>query len=274
MKHNYWMAALFIVLIGCNPESNVVVEAPGAIPQGYPQILKFSQERYNTYVATWVLFAQKYDVSLVPPPVDSVLMIPANLDSYSIDLFPERSDTIPLNLVQSRLYDVIDEWHELFNVSSYELENKTGEESIPGRYVFQPRKIYPYGPNVSLSLGDNELLIHITHTGVIALFIDKCAPSLDIPTLCNFDSNKAKSKLEGKKLIYYDWGGRDSLILSHDTMKRSEFAAVLVSRWSGGSGRIALEYRRAWKIVTPIFYVYVDALTGEDLNYQEQTVIF
>ncbi len=46
------------------------------------------------------------------------------------------------------------------------------------------------------------------------------------------------------------------------------------NRESTFTRRVAIEYRNAWRIRTWVFDVYVDAITGEDLNYAEQTVIF
>ena len=92
--------------------------------------------------------------------------------------------------------------------------------------------------------------------------------------IVNIDSAKAKTIITGKQLVYYDWRGADTLVLSDSAIMQADLVPVLVDRYSSNYSNHSIEYRRAWRLTTHIFYVYVDAITGEDLNYAVQYVIF
>ncbi|GEM_PF-5903559 len=276
MKLKYSFCLLIIALSSCNRESTLIVEPPPVIPKDYPATLKFTQERYNNYVATWIRFAQQYGKPLSPPAFDSVLMKPVHDAFTSIDLFPDRTDTVTIDDAEARLSTFIDDWKDLLGTTWAEVtvDSKQDDPSFK-EYFFWIHKRFPYGTNVSLSFA-SRLTIHITHAGVISLLLDNCLPTLAIPAVVNIDSVRAKQTVCGKQLIYYDWGGRQTLTISNQTVKCAEIAAVAVPRWSDSlfTRRVAIEYRNSWRIRTWVFDVYVDAITGEDLNYAEQTVIF
>lgn len=276
MKLKPIICLILLASLSGERDSTLIVEPPAVIPGGYPATLRFTEERYNRYVATWIRYAQTYNKSLVPPPFDSILMTPVHYELTPVALFPGQSDTVTIDEAQARHFTFIDDWQELLSTTSAELTVDTKQDhAVIKEYFYRLHKTFPYGTKVSYSLAGG-LNIHITHAGVILFLRNYCLPTVDIPAIIAVDSLKAKRTLTGKQLVYFDWGGRKILTISDRTIQYAEIAAVAVPRWADSlcTRRVAIEYRGAWRIRTGIFDIYVDAITGEDLNYAEQTVIF
>jgi hypothetical protein len=258
--------------VGCHSES-ADVAAPPVVPEGYPAVLSFSKSRYDAYVEKWISLTKKYNFSQLPPEPDSVLMVPRDW-SGSIDLFPQTEDTVTAEEASERLLEFVDEWKDLLNLSRADIGSVSWTTDADS-YWFHLRTTLPYGADVSTSISGGGLFkTRITHEGKLTYFVDDCAPSLPIPSTINYDSNFAKIVLRGK-VIPDGTYSQDTLIVSDETLTSPVVAALILTRWDPlYRTRTALEYRRAWRFKAGIYYIYVDAITGEDLNYLESTVYF
>lgn len=73
--------------------------------------------------------------------------------------------------------------------------------------------------------------------------------------------------------MYGDWEGNKVLTLTKDILEQDTLVVALIPRYRESS-ITSIEYRLCWEFKAPIFYVYADAITGEDVNYQRQYMIF
>ena len=266
---------VFVVLIvGCHSESGNVTAPNVVIPEGYPAILKFSQARYDAYVAMWISLTKKYNFDQPPPRPDSVLMVPFDWDG-SIDLFPETEDTLTGEEVSQRLHDFVDEWKDLFNLPKEEID-RISWRSEYGAYWFHIYKKSPYENDDSHYIhGGVAIKARATLDGKLTHFDVNSGPAMPIPAVVNYDSSYAKIVLRGK-LILDGYSGRDTLILSYQTLTSPVVVPLILIRYDPHTymGRSAIEYRRAWRFTAGFQYIYVDAITGEDLNYNIPRVYF
>lgn len=259
MKKTFFILCL-VCSISC--EQNVeIIEVP--IPKGYPPIVKFTQERYDNFIQQWRKFTQAYNFDFYVPWFDSNLMIP---EFPSVYLLNTPSDSLTLDSARTLLLTFIDEWHALLNASQSELtETEAWYNYWLKEYYFEYRKKFPGNFDAS---GLNMIIARVTIEGQLAFIISNCAPTVNVPTLVRIDSLKAKYKLLGKKMFYFDSAGRKEFTLTMNNLYESEITDIILGGYSTtSSGLLPLEYRHTWKIRTNIYYLYVDAITGEDLNY-------
>jgi hypothetical protein len=263
-----------ILLSGCKQATEPINKS------SYPSVLKFSDERYASFMNTWNQFNQKYQLHGETPRIDSVLMVPewfylSNLYGFQIDLFPDRDGLISLDDARTRLKAFIDEWGLLFNCSSTELKeiDARKEQTFSGSmYFFRFEQNYNYELNTVGWTG--EIIADIDSTGKLIGISSNCLPILPVPVHAEITIEKAKQSLIGKKLRYSDWTGLKELVLTNENLKKDTLVIAFISRYDKSSRLESIEYRLCWKYETSIFYVYADAVTGEDVNYYEQSVIF
>ena len=238
----------------------------------YPQVLTFSPERYNNFITTWRTFTERYGISYYVPEVDSVLMVPAWFAIPGVNLLPQQSDSLTLDEAKNLVLEFTDEWKSLFNVSASELRVTAAYfHNVIRQYYFNFEKDFSYGLAVSTSF--NQVVATLTSHGVLTQFSTNCAPTLPIPVTPAVDSTKAKNSIIGKQLTYYDWTGEKRLTISRENTYEAKHVAAIVPRPSTHPKK-SLEYRLCWKIRVPIFFVFVDAITGEDIGVTQQYVIF
>lgn len=237
----------------------------------YPTILTFSNERYTFFMKTWEQLNQKYSLNIKIPKIDSVLMVPDRSSLCQIDLFPDCDSTISLNDIKKRLYQFIDEWQILFNASSAELveENTVMIGSI---YCIDFQKRFPI--QLGIKGWRSEIGVSIDITGKIVLFGTSCSPTLSVPIIPKVTSEKAKQAIIGKQLTYFDWTGQKRVTLTNDNLQNSNLVVALIPRFGQSSNLTSIEYRLCWEFKAPIFYVYVDAITGKDVDHTSQYIIF
>jgi len=263
-----------ILLVGCKQATEPMNRTI------YPSVLAFSNERYASFMNTWNQFNQKYQLHRETPRIDSVLMVPewfylSNLYGFQIDLFPDRDGLISLDDARTRLKAFIDEWGLLFNCSSTELKeiDARKEQTFSGSmYFFRFEKNNSYELNTVGWTG--EIISDIDSTGKLVGISSNCLPTLPVPVHAEITIEKAKQSLIGKKLRYSDWTGLKELVLTNENLKQDALVIALITRGETPSRLTSIEYRLCWKYETSIFYVYADAVTGEDVNYYEQSVIF
>lgn len=241
------------------------------IPE-YPQVLTFSPERYNNFISTWRKFTEKYGISYYVPEVDSVLMVPGWFAIPGVNLLPQQNDSLTLDEAKNLVLQFADEWKSLFNVSASELRLTAAYfHNVIRQYYFNFEKDFSYG--VAVSTGFNQVVATLTSRGALTQFSTNCAPTLPVPVAPAVDSTKAKSNIAGKQLTYYDWTGEKRLTISRENTYEAKLVAAIIPR-PDVILKKSLEYRLCWKIRVPVFYVFVDAITGEDIGFIQQYVIF
>jgi len=274
---------MMTVVAGCSQEIVRFTIPAEKIPPGYPKVVRFTPERYEQFIEQWVLLAPRYDIDPSAITIDSVLMTPRSLGTgnswNAINLFPGLKDTITIDQAKERLLQFIDEWKELFHVSSHEL-TLLSEWCNPYEqsYTITYHKAYPYPHMDFWTSAFRNVTAVIRTSGVLKYFSSECAPNLDIPNYVNITADQAKQIARGKEWQFYDWGGKNSLRLSNDLSEPTELEQILVPRYTRTKSSYdrldSIEYRQCWKITTPVYYIYVDAITGEDINYAIQYVLF
>ncbi len=267
------ICVLFIRFGGCNQD--VVTPGLPITPHGYPYISEFSQARYEGVRNSWAEFADSFGLPAALPPIDSVNMIPVGYFP-SVNIFYTHQDTITEAGAEARFLGVVDRWPLLFNSSSSELvrNSVSYNPTLPGYEFFYEKKFNgAHNPT-----GMNAIRVSVRLDGT-AFIQTTCAPTVLIPPVVNISPGQALRAVEGKMLTYYDWVGRKTDTISARTVKSSQLTIALIPRYRdpGYQDYIALrsvEYRNCWQLTTRVFQVYVDAITGEDVDYAQQYIIF
>ena len=207
--------------------------------------------------------------------IDSAKMIPAG-NFPSINILLGSHDTLPMTDAEQRAMSIIDRWHILFNAFSFELIKRSWyENSNPPAYIFDYEKKFNGELNPT---GMNSIRITVGHDGT-TIFYTNCAPTFIIPPLINISKERALKAVEGKILRYYDWTGVQSDTISSRSVTVSTITIALIPRYyapviSSYMALTSIEYRRCWQLTTTVFQVYVDAITGQDLDFAQQYIIF
>ena len=257
---------------GCNQEHAILV--PPFTPPNYPYVLQFSQERYVALQNAWSEFADSFGLSHTLPAIDSVNMVPRG--EFSANIFYGSTDTITFAGAEERVLGVIDRWHLLFNAFSTDLVMRSRIAGPnPSDYLFTFEKQFNGRSNPT---GLNIIQVSIQHDGT-ASFTTACAPTVLIPAIVNITAQQALQAVQGKTLIYYDWTGKKTDTVSAKTVKSSLVTIALIPRYASPDyhdylSMRSVEYRNCWQLSTEVFHVYVDAVTGEDVNFAQQYIIF
>jgi hypothetical protein len=274
MKNIFLYGLLFFISLNC-------FQIAFKNPDGYPPTLRFSEERINKFNQLWTKFKNKYKFNNAKIEIDTLLLIPDLRTDHGINILPSLKDTITNEYALAVILKFIDEWKELFNVSSSELILVAqGEQNdLRGElYYFQFEKRFPYQLEISDPSKSGKVNVQISKLGVLHYFHSNCVPTLlfssgDI----SINENQAKEVIIGKEISY---GGWKSLIkkinISKDDIISTNLTMTLVYRWSHPRDLKTryVEYRKAWKISLNCWDVYVDAVTGEDLDYVIGTCIY
>ncbi|TAK58892.1 MAG: hypothetical protein EPO24_08230 [Bacteroidetes bacterium] len=261
-----------VLCAGCEKDDIEIVIPPSAtIPDDYPTILSFSQERLNNFYQQVESFRRAYNVT--PVQVDSVLCTADYGVGNLFDVTPDPAQVLTKESAQDTLFRFLARWGHLFNAAPYELTVQHNRFD-PGSNIIRIDYIkeYLYYSSEPFDLG--YLRIDIKTNGIVQRITGNCAPTYSIPYTKRIDFNKAFEAIKEKKLYFYDWGGKDSMVLSPSLIEKAIVVPTLTRNSSYSSRSTTFEYRLCWKFKVPVFFVYVDAITGKDLQYTEQYVIF
>lgn len=262
--------ALAVVACSCNRDSDTVIGPHPQPPAGYPFTLKFSPERYAVFASEWQKFSAEYNIPATIPAFDSALMTPLAIPP--VDLLPATSETLSIAQAHDAILGFMHQWSLLFNTDGYfhvQYENDLPwDRSYAFRFSRYSQEIYFFS---SLNSAGGR----VSHDGILSNFESYCVPVIPINAHAAYSLEDAIHIAVGQKLIYYGWQGQDTVVVTPGMIEEAVLMPKMVPTYSVPSYRYAsIEYRYCWRLKVRVYYVYVDAVTGEFLDYKEQYVIF
>jgi hypothetical protein len=269
----YLWILLVLVVLGCEGAVEPIV----APIEGYPSVITKTDGRVDVTIRRWSSFRQEYPgLNGVSAEFDELLGVVKRIQSEpGIPLFEDTTKIYSMEDVVVGLESLLDQWGDLFNVSSenvreqyFQKERSMVSDREWYHLEFSRAYQYPYEQYVSMK----QLLVLIDTHGRIFYVGCEVVPELPIPPESQVSSAEALTKILGKELTYYDWGGKQTYTVSSDRVQRTRLVSSVMPRDTHSFDR--LEYRLCWVFDTGIYDIFVDAITGEDLDFLKQLVIF
>ena len=105
-----------------------------------------------------------------------------------------------------------------------------------------------------------EILFHTQNKKLVSCYGNHF-PNVYVPKKFNFDIEQAKSKLLGKEIVYWGWGGPYSAgTVTSEHLRECTTNLIIVPITTDEK----IEIRVAWQILTPLYYIFeIDVMTGE-----------
>jgi hypothetical protein len=286
----------FVVILALIPSGQRPQERSASLDtefsKDYPPVLQFTKERYSNLLKEWKEFTREYNVNFLNPNqpyiVDSVLMIP-NIGAININHWSK--DTLTLDQMEHLFRDFLKKWGKLFNTSPGEPATYRSEEFL-GKYQFMMRKTFSRANSffglidLRTSTNFDQIEARISKTGTIeALRID-CAPDPDdrifprsrgqFPA-ARVTLPEALQTIDGRSIRWQGMFGEQTHQMNSASIASIERVLLHVPRYTSvGTGRQksdSIEYRVCWEATDGMFTVYVDAVTGEFLDYHRQLFV-
>lgn len=263
---------------GCEDVSNLFNQEEK--PEWYPHVLRYNPIKFDEMMKRWAELKTAYGIGTpIDVEFDSVVPVIRMIYGSRIDLFPDREGEIPSDSIAMRLYQFLDRWQDLFHVDSRslvitEVQKEYSIDSTRAWYRFRGSKSFSYSLPQRIFLKGFQADVY--PDGRIFYLGSEGIPQLEIPMAPGVDERTAKQSVLGKQIVYYDWSGPKVFTVTDDEIDSVSLEAVVLPRFDESSrSRIqSLEYRLCWIYHTWLFDICADAITGEDLNFYFQNIVF
>ncbi|MBI1803859.1 MAG: hypothetical protein HY033_03460 [Ignavibacteriae bacterium] len=272
--------------------------AQSSIPKGYPPTALSTPVERERKLLLWKHFVERYKIDQQEPVFDSLLLVPMDGAIHDINIRQKKYRSFgaqqgrreKLDREKRNFRDLlsfIDEWKDMFNVSSSELKlQSTSKSTRPTTdYIFILKKEFPYGHDVvGTGFGTsspNEIWASVGENGILRRISSTCAPTLQFSPFDPIVSrDSAERRLEGKEYIRPkgltpDTSVEREHIKTGNIQSATLMIVIVPTHDTQDKGRpFGLEYRTAWKLnLDPnCLSDFVDAITGEDLGFYDPCI--
>lgn len=274
-----------VILNGCNHQTQ---RDDSIILSHYPLVIKFSPTRYQTFIKEWKDFSLEYHLNLdIKPEFDSVLMVPHITPFINgISLSNSKNDSLTMGEAEERLYSFLKKWGGLFNTTNAYLFTSRKEYSpgIQNRVKFIHGEYHITIKKNPISYLFNTIDARIYVNGIIEILIVKCVP--DDPQVDPYRYHdwmrvpepkitftEALKIYDNHPIQYWSFGGKKTRFMNASSIRSMECTPTYVPRYTfiNHNDRLdSVEFRLCWKVTDQEFNVYIDAMTGEFLDYHDQ----
>ncbi|GEM_PF-4800900 len=266
-----FMMLLIIFLWGCSDNDIDIIQPQKIVPDGYPRIWSSSSERVAEKLPRANQFASTFNVELAG--FDSVRAIPLYNLGSGIDLFPNQTGTVSEEELQDSIMAFLARWGDLFNIHSFQViyYSSVHYDTISVHYYYE--KSVSGTRSLFAPLG--RFRVHVLYNGIVKELSSTCVPDNYISGIPQVSMTYAYSVINNKQLKYCGWVGEQTLVVTPDKVSEAILDLISIERRDYMNNKLlSIEFHHCWRFKLPVFYVYVDAITGEDLNYAYQYMDF
>jgi hypothetical protein len=234
--------------------------------QDYPGIIRESAERRTRAEREWQRLLDSSKLASMPPDLYPIIATPRSLPgSGGVPLITTTSEAAPdESTLREAVKLFIDRWRELLGADPAAL-SLTKSDQVNGEWRFTYRQAsYPF----RIAGGFGVLTASLSPEGRLLKLDDRLIPLVQVPVNPALDRAAAAGKLIGRTFSHRDDAGneRELRINSADEVNPRQLVILPVEKPDH------IEVHLAWEIIagkSPVFTVFVDAVTGEELKHAE-----
>lgn len=269
MKSRFFpLVLLFLafITVGC------IFTPLGEVPDWYPSTWTIADSQIDEFDSVYTSFSENFNLNeLVFNYTDSLCSHIDYLCSRDIvQMFSPETSNDPVEDFDRNLKSFLDEWWRLVSIEEFKIKeiNSSLHENtgrINSRII--PKSTYKYPLNSpDFELG--RLQITTDENGYMETIWSNLVPQLPVPDNPNINLIEVKDIVNGYEYRINKWLSMDDVILSKSDIESSELQVLLLR----DNDETYIKYLLIWSLRVQDGNIYVDAMTGEILGYQQTTI--
>lgn len=270
MKTNYFFTPfllLLLLLASCD-----LFNSLDEVPDWYPSTWTILDNEMDKFDSVFTSFSASFNLDeLVFNYTDSLCSHIDYLCSRDIvQMYSPETSNDPIADFESNFRTFLDDWWRLISIEEFEIKEMNSSlngntNRLSSRII--PKSTYKYPLNSpDFELG--RLQITTNENGYMETIWSNLVPQLPVPDKALIGRVEVKDMLDGYEYRINKWLSIEDVILSKDDIESSELQVLIIR----DNEETYIKYLLIWSIKVEDGNIYVDAMTGEILGYQQTTI--
>lgn len=268
MKYRYLIfIAIVIFLTSCD-----LFNVEKTVPEWYPSTWTYSDSDMDEFDSVFADFSAHFNLDeIVFNYTDSLCSHIEHLCSRDIvQLCSNETSENPIADFETNFKLFLEDWWRLISVDEFEIKEMNSSLNVRTNRISSriiPKSTYKYPLNSpDFELG--RLQVELDENGFMEVLWSNLVPQLPVPSNPIIGNLEVKNIAEGFEFRINKWPFMEDVILSKEDIESTELQVLIIRN----SEETSIKYLLIWSLRVEDGNIYIDAMTGEILGYQQTTI--